>query len=714
MALSDLAGTYDAQAFSSDQSRRAQLVSFLYAQILLQREHVILWLPILLGCGIGVYFSLTFEPLYSVSCAVFMAACVCWLLLWPLRQGHIAAIVSWYVLTAFALIIGGFFAAHTRTVIVSASILAEELSPVDVKGRIISVEDLEEGRGQRLVLDALSIEKLRAEDTPNRIRLSVRQDGVYHTGDTVSVLAGLNPPSPPVMPGAFDFQRYAYYQRLGAFGFTFEAPTVTNPTSGSADLLIENIRSNIAGRVDAAADQPAASFLSALMTGKRSGISETHWEAMRDSGLAHMLAISGLHVGMVSAIIFFVMRGSMAGFPSFALLHPIKKYAAMAALLAAFLYMLVAGSTVPTIRAMLMTGIVLFAIMIDRNPFSLRLVSLSAFAILLFIPDALFGASFQMSFAAVTALIFFYELIRDRWSGWYREAGFFRRTLLYFAGISMTSVIAGFATGLFSVYHFQQFANYSLIANFLAVPIMSFIVMPFSVLGYVFMLFGLEAIPLSIAAMGVNWIIAIATDVAGMEASTWTPPAMSHTIFILLVCSGLLLVVMRGYFKWLCFAPLLLVPFFVKYGPSPQSVVFSSSGKTVAVVQPDRHEMLVTSRRSDRFAQDIWARHFGISNEGIANIRSLDSTICDEFACRMLLDDGRVLSVVMHSSAVPSECEQVDILLSKEPIKGACGAPLAFDLFDVRDHGTHLITGDKAVTVEDVRGHRPWTVTNHR
>ncbi|MEC8664301.1 MAG: ComEC/Rec2 family competence protein [Pseudomonadota bacterium] len=714
MALSDIAYTYDAHAFIKDASRYARAVDFLHSQILLQRENLILWLPILLGIGIGLYFSLRFEPLYSLSCAVFMVALSCWLLFWPFRQASVSKMLGWYALTAFLLIVTGFFAAHTRTVMLAAPILSDELSPVDVVGRIVSVEDLEGAKGQRLVLDHLEIEKLSAAETPARIRLSVRQDGVYKAGDKVQVLSGLNPPSPPVLPGAFDFQRYAYFSQLGAFGFTFEAPQILESSKVGGWLYIEEIRSNIAARIAVSSEQPAASFLTALMTGKRSGIAEQHWEAMRDSGLAHMLAISGLHVGMVSAIIFFVVRGCLALCPPLVLRHPIKKYAAIAALVAAFFYMLVVGSTVPTIRAMLMTGIVLFAIMIDRNPFSLRLVALSAFGILLLLPDALLGASFQMSFAAVTALIFFYEIIRKRWSGLYSQAGWFRRLLLYFIGISMTSVIAGFATGLFSVYHFQHFANYSLISNFLAVPIMTFIVMPFSVLGYVFMPMGLEALPLSVASQGINWIIAIAEDVANMQASTWTPAALPQPVFLLCVASGLLLVVLRSKLKWLCLAPLLMVPICIISIQDTDLMIFSSSSKTVAYAPYDRGYMYVTSRRSDRFAQDIWMRHFGIDEEDAKNIRALEDTVCDEFACRMELSDGLMVSIIRHGSVVASECEAVDIVLSMEPIKGKCSAPLSLDLFDVRDHGTHLIRGLHVTTVEDIRGNRPWTVTNHR
>ena len=123
--------------------------------------------------------------------------------------------------------------------------------------------------------------------------------------------------------------------------------------------------------------------------------------------------------------------------------------------------------------------------------------------------------------------------------------------------------------------------------------------------------------------------------------------------------------------------------------------------------------MFVTSRRSDRFAQDIWARHFGVKEDGVINIRAYNGTVCDEFACRMSLTDGRSLSIVEHSSAVAEECAAADIVLSMEPIKGNCDA-LSYDLFDVRDHGTHLIQGMHTVTVEDIRGNRPWTVTNHR
>lgn len=705
--------TYYARAYTDDREAGSDFKDRLAAVLSEQRESLILWLPVFLSVGIGVYFSLPFEPSYIFTLSGFICAGIGGLFVVPYKNAGGLRALCFYVVTALFLIIAGFGAAQWRTVRVQTPMLTEALSPVQVEGRIISIESLEEGKGQRLVLDRLVIEGLHSRKTPERIRLSMRQGGKYLSGQRVTVLAGLNPPSPPVMPGAFDFQKYAYFKKLGAFGFTFEVPEIITGNENNVALLIESLRISVAQRIANVIPAGQASFLSALMAGKRSGISELHWEAMRDSGLAHMLAISGLHVGMVSAIVFFMVRGGLALFPSIALQQPIKKYAAVAALLAAFGYMLLVGSTVPTVRAMLMTGIVLFAIMIDRNPFSLRLVALSACAILLFLPEALLGASFQMSFAAVTALIFFYECVRERWSGWYRNAGWFKRVLLYFVGVSMTTLIAGFATGLFSIYHFQQFANYSLLANFLAVPLMAFLVMPLCVLSYALMPFGLEYIPLNLAAYGVGYIISIAEEVARLPHSTYTPPGMGFGVFIMLVISGLFVFIFKGQMRWLAIAPLFISV--LLYKPPPQEVVLLSyTAKSFALIMPREHMMYVSSRRYDRFAQDIWARRYGVAGENVKNIRSLDTTRCDEFACRMILPSGRSLSYLYHSAVAANECEQVDIVLSAGPVYGRCGARYSFDFFYVWRHGTVQITENGFSTVGSARGKRLWTVTNKR
>ena len=248
-----------------------------------------------------------------------------------------------------------------------------------------------------------------------RIKLSGRQPAL-RPGEHIRVMAILSPPPAPAAPGAFDFQRKSYFRRLGAVGFSVGRAQVVEGSADSASLLlrVERLRQVVAELVTAAVDGPAAAIAVALMTGQRRAIPKPLMNAIRDSGLAHLLAISGLHIGLVAAILFAGLRGIMALVPPLALRYPIKKWAALAAILGALAYALMAGATVPSQRAFLMVGLVLLAVVLDRRGLSMRLVAWAAVVILLLQPESLLGPSFQMSFAAVTALIAAYETARAR------------------------------------------------------------------------------------------------------------------------------------------------------------------------------------------------------------------------------------------------------------------------------------------------------------
>jgi len=126
---------------------------------------------------------------------------------------------------------------------------------------------------------------------------------------------------------------------------------------------------------------------------------------MRDAGLAHVLAISRLHMVIMAGSVFWLVRALLAGVPALALRYPIKKWAAVAALLAATFYLVLSGAAVPTVRAYLMMGVVMIAVLLDRPAITMRNVALATLAILPCSPESLFDTSFQMSFAAVIGLV---------------------------------------------------------------------------------------------------------------------------------------------------------------------------------------------------------------------------------------------------------------------------------------------------------------------
>lgn len=679
----------------------------------------ILWCPVAFAAGIGLYFSLTFEPPGTLTAAVLFLLLPLMTWLFPLRVCGGVAGAAIHCLLLVSLCAGGFGLAQWRTHTLAAPVLERAIGPVDVTGTIIRIEPLESGRGLRLLLAELEIERLAPDETPKKVRIRVREDTNLALGQRISVLAGLNPPSAPVAPYGFDFQRFAWFHQIGAFGFAYhEAEIVKDSAHNSFWRLSADVRYRVTERLKSHVAENEASIAIALMTGQRSAIGEDDITAIRDAGLAHMLAISGLHIGLVAGFVFFAVRAGLALWPAFALRWPVKKLAALLALMAAAFFVFVVGPHVPALRALMMTGIVLVAVALDRVAISLRLVAFAAIAILAFIPESLMGASFQMSFAAVMALVLFYERTRPWWSQWHRKAGIGRRIALYLMGIGATSLIAGLATAPFSLYHFQHFALYGLLANLLAMPILSFIIMPGAVLAYIGMPLGLDWIGFRIMELGIRYVSMIAHDVAAMPHATWHMPVWPAASFGLLVISTLMAVLLRGGIRMVALVPLFFcVVMWLAY--RPPDILISSSGRLAAVYTEDGN-LALSSRQYERFVSDNWMRMYGL--EKVTPMRwqregtDIDNDLsCDSYGCRMRRGDINI-AISKHEFAQAEDCAWADIIIAMRPLRHRpCQAPLQLDYFDFWRNGGHAVWVDgRVINVADVRGQRPWTTSNRR
>lgn len=615
-------------------------------------------------------------------------------------------------LLVLTLISAGFTAAKIRTDSIYTPMIIKEMKFANVEGRIKSIEPLE--KGSRIVLDELTIEKLTEEETPHSVRLKVLKDEGLKSGQRVQVLAALNPPLRPVAPNAFDFQRWSYFHQLGAVGFAYGAPEILEERKGS---ILSSIRQSITNNIIEHTSAPEQSIILALMTGQRKAIIEEDWDAMRESGLAHMLAISGLHVGMVAGVLFFFSRLIMAAFSGFALKHPIKKYAAIFALIGAFFYMLIVGATIPTQRAVIMVGLAMIAICLDRSPLSLRLVALAAIIILLYRPESLVSISFQMSFAAVTALVAFFESIRPFMRSIYSRAGILRKIFLYFLGLSFTTIIAGAITGLFGLFHFQQYAMYGLLANLFAVPILSFLVMPLLVFSYFLMPFGLSALPLKLAEWGTSWVLATAHWVSGLDGAVLKISSYPVWIFIGLVLCCWIFAVWKGRAKIAIlpiFACLIITTGFTKQ----PNIQISGSSDLVAIKGDDN--LWLSSFVKERFVAENWQRLHGMEKEDREKWPKESSTdefplSCDQFGCRGEIKERKV-AVSFSDKAWREDCDWADILISQTPVKDYdCRADKIIDYFDSWRNGAHSIWFmNKRVVIKNVeeeRGIRPWTQT---
>lgn len=681
-----------------------------------QRDRVFLWTPVMLALGTGLYFSLGFElPLILGGC-VFALALALGVLAYPLREERFGL---WFAALFFMLAAAGFFTAQLRAAEVYTPMLAKKLGPVDVTGTVMAIEKLE--GGSRIILYELEIEKLEPEQTPRKVRLRLRADEGIAPGQRIRALAELNPPSPPVAPGAFDFQRYSYFMGIGAVGFIYKAPEVLAEAvqRTTLELFFEQLRVGLGEIVRRDVGPREAGMAEALITGKRLGISEADSEAMRDSGLAHLISISGLHIGLVAGILFFFSRLLMVCIPGFGLRHPVKKYSAVIAFAGALFYTLLCGAPIPTVRAMLMTGIVLLAVILDRWAISMRLVVFAALVVLVTTPESLLSASFQMSFGAVAALVAFYERFRPVISRLYRDAGFVRKIALYFLGVCATTLVAGTATEPFALYHFQQYALYGLLANFVAVPLTGFVIMPAAIVALLLAPLGLSGIPFYVMERGIAGMLWTAHSVAGLKGAVFYVPAWPLAALLLIVFAALFVMFWNGRLKWAVAGALTLASILVILTHKQPDIMISSSYDLISF-RTAEGQLSVSSRAKDRFTLESWERLAGQADVKAPRWHregARDGLSCDEAGCRVELK-GKKVAFAFDAYNLKEECAWADIVITPKPARG-CGAALVIDRFDAWAHGAHAVwikeNGD--VIVKDVaaqRGERPWTVSSKR
>lgn len=652
-------------------------------QIKLQHNRLFFWAPVFLSFGIGLYFLLPLEPPMLLG-LFFLAIALASLVLIPQDN----PILRTCVLALLVLPATGFVASQFHIMRIHTPIVTKEIGPVTITGTIQSIEITKMDYDARLVLSDLKIEDVGKEDTPKLIRLRLRKDYGVQTGERISALAKLMPPSEPLIPGGFDFRRYLYFQSIGAVGFIYsQVEKLEQAPKKSMGQTIEKLRESITRKIYASINNDNAPIAAALINGQRAGISDENRETLRHSGLAHLLAISGLHLGLVCGSLFFAVRLILASIGSIALHYPIKKYAAIIALIGGFCYMLIAGSTIPTQRAMLMSTVVFGAILMDRSPFSLRLVAFAALVVLIITPASLLSASFQLSFAAVTALVAFYDWLRPYMSEWYRNAGTTKKVAFYFLSVSATSFIAGLATAPFSLYHFQEFATYGLLSNMIAIPIMAFWVMPMAIISMLAMPMGLEHFPLIAMGHGIGWIKDIARFVAELDGSVLRIQAYPFSVFLIIVASLLAFVLLKGRIRVMGLLIFLCAVPFIFMTKQP-SILISSTYKLMMLEDQGRQYSVNTMRR-EKFVRENWERQLGkiAGSSKMFGVRNGDA--CDNLGCRFEIK-GKKIAYSTQEYGQTRDCAWADLMLADYPIRSKCTAQ-TIDFFDAYKNGGHAV-----------------------
>jgi competence protein ComEC len=685
------------------------------------------WLAVALGLGIAVYFALPVEPPSWLGAAMAAAA----LLLAILLRRHPLAALLLLALTAGAL---GFGVSQLRTALVAAPQLQAEIRFAHVTGRIAEIEPFP--NAARVVLDQVAIAELAPEATPLQIKVRVNKDAaLLKLGDRVDLLARLGPPSPPLAPGAFDFRRRAFFEGEGASGFALGAARVLPPLGEETwrerlGLWIGRLRATIGQRIAALEPGAAGAMTRALTVGDQTALTKADTEAMRTSGLAHLLSISGLHIGMAAGLFFIGLRALLALVPPLALNFPIKKWSAAAAIGAAGFYALLAGATVPTQRSFIMIAIVFIGVLVDRSPFSFRMVAWAAIAVLLLGPEALVGASFQMSFFAVLGLIALFEALRTRIAGWRgsraletdwfgRIADRLRAGGFWLATTMLTSVVATLMTAPFAMYHFDRLSTYGVVANLIAVPLTGFWVMPMEMIALLLMPFGLDAPFWYLAARGCDGILWVAHTVTAWPYANLVTPAMPAAAMVAIALGMILLCLMKSRWRVIGLAPVLGGLASLAFVSTPDLLV-GGDAKLLAI-KDDAGFYRLNSLRASKLAAETWLRRNG-QLEAVRFQEWDDGAnpdlSCDGSGC-IYRRHGRTVALNFSGEGLSEDCAQADLVISAVPIRRGCRQPVTIDRFDLWRGGAHAvwIQADGRFRIQSVAatlGDRPWVLDRMR
>jgi competence protein ComEC len=591
--------------------------------------------------------------------------------------------------------------------------------PLDVYGHVELVEPRAAGKGQRLTVRIAALEKHEADARPLRVRVVTRVETAgIKPGDAVRVRAVLNPPPGPSLPGDYDFARAAWFKRLGAVGYADAAAEIDAgappPTlAQSAAAAVARLRQAIGQRVLAALPGETGAIANALITGERGGISEETNQAFRDSGLFHILSISGLHMVIMAGAVFLSIRLTLAAIPAIALRYPIKKWAATGAMLGAFGYLLISGAEFATVRSYIMISIMFLAVLLDRPAIALRNVAVAALAILVLWPESLLDAGFQMSFAAVVALVATYEALRMRAverDGTGRR-GWVGAAFVFLGGILTTTLIASLAVAPFGIYHFHNTQAFAMLANLLAIPLCNFVVMPAALAVLLAMPFGLEALPLWVMGLGIDGMVWCARIVAALPGAVGRVPAIPSIAFGLIVTGGLWCALWSTRWRLLGAVPIAVGLMLAPTGQRPDVLI--GRGASLVAVRGADGRLSALAGRGSSYELARWLEHDG---DGRAPVEAARAPVfrCDRLGCITHVK-GLRLAVAKSGAGLRDDCALAAILVVTFPRPARCRpAGAAIDIDDLAARGAHALTVEngrvRVSTVAEARGERPWSM----
>jgi competence protein ComEC len=644
-----------------------------------EHRRVFILVPFAIIAGLCLYASLPAEP----PALLFVIGAVAFVLL--IAGAFVAMRLRYLALLAAAVLVG------LMLLPVHGALFGTRMLAFPMAGSFSGQVDeiLSEGAGERRIVVSDLVRDDGRVAPVRRARLVMEEAVPISAGDRFVARIRLAPVPGPVLPGSFDGQFHAYFRGIGAYGSVIgDFETVPVEAGWSLASTVETVRRDIAQRIEAVLEDQTAAIAIAMTIGDQSRISDETREVMAISGLAHIYSISGLHLSIVAGGVYFILRLLLALLAAGTGRYiPAKPIAALAGIVAAALYLLLAGgiANVPAFRSTLMLALVFGAVLIGRKALSMRNVALAGLLIVLIDPANVFRASFQLSFSAVVALVGIYELSRRQPR--LVADGRFERMVNFVAAAAFTSLIAGLATVLFSAYHFQQTAPLSVIANVMVLPVLSFVIMPFGAIGVAAMMFSIEAPFLLLTGWGIDRMIDIAAIVTGWSRGIEGNPVLTPLALVIGLVGLAWFAVLRG--RERLAGPVLAMPLVLAFGfDSRPDVLIADTSQAIAL-RTDTGMALIAGRPGS-FAVNAWSDHY--DTEIAPTHPGLQ---CDSLACVTAVGDTRI-ALIRIADAFAEECGTGALIVSRLYAPAFCRTPGAtvIDAADLRRGGVHWLRRD--------------------
>ncbi|QJU60687.1 DUF4131 domain-containing protein [Sphingomonas sp. AP4-R1] len=675
-----------------------------------ERDQIGLWLPVALGVGIGLYFGLGQRGMWLAALALLGGAGTAALAVG--RGGRVASLLGWGALVAML----GLGLAWGRSERVAAPVLARPMV-VPFDGRVIEADRLP-ARGQIRLLIAPDVEA----GLPPQVRMSLDEEGApagLEPGARISVRARLVPPPDAAVPGAYDFARVAWFKGIGATGKALGPVTVVAaPTESGFWRWLAIERTALTRHIQAQLAGSTGGVAAAFVTGDVGAIDQADADAMRRSGLAHLLSISGLHVAAAIGAAMFLTLRLLALSERLALHWPLHLIAAGVGALAGIAYTLLSGAEVPTVRSCVAALVVLAGLALGREAMTLRLVAVGALVVLLVRPEALVGPSFQLSFAAVTAIVALHDHPRIRAFAQKRDEGLARRLAREIASLLLTGIVVEATLAPIGLYHFHKSGLYGAFANIVAIPLTTFVVMPAEALALLADLIGLGAPVWWVAGQGLALLLWLARTVSALPGSVTALPSMPPGAFLAMVAGGLWILLWRTRARRLGFVPLALGALWALLTPAPDLLV-TSDGRHLAIRAPDGRLHLLRPRAGD-YVRDVLGTGAGVEEEAI-DLGAMPGARCSVDACvAAIRRSGRTWHLLALRSRyrldwarLTQVCGWADIVVADRRLPRGCVPKwLKLDAPALRaTGGVAILLSDGTVRTTRAQDRHPWALT---